>query len=393
MSKKLIIIGSLVISGILVSTLGFENSYAVAQYAKTGISLPNQQDVVKKAHLNKLKAISTQSKTPQKDVDNYLKGLNKDELLLAVAEVSDETKDPENISDLQIFASATKEKLLGNLTNADFESIFTNPNYSNNFKRYAMDIKSTENYQKGTKNDEEYNRLLRNIYQDKTQRNDLRVVSLLQTDNYNASDVPILEELISSQDSSAVLKANAIRILKRIDKEKGNKHVLDILNNVNMYSETEVAVSLDTLGNYTKQVENITGSEDEIDLINDVLKQTNNPNVVQSAVFSLAHFKNAKSVETVLQNRAKINDDFAIRFYSDRNFLVVADMLNSSDSLVLNTALTSVEIAPFKSFLPKITELEASTTDQALKARLDNIISLINSSNIDRNTKWDVDYK
>ncbi|SPF36143.1 conserved exported hypothetical protein [Candidatus Desulfosporosinus infrequens] len=393
MSKKLAIIGSLVISGVLVSSFVFQNSYAFALDAKTGVSLPNQQDIVGRAHLNRLETILTQSKTPQKDVDNYLKGLNKDELLLAIAEVSDEIKDPENISDLQIFASATEEKLLGNLTNANFESIFTNPNYSNPFKEYAMDIKSTENYHNGSKNNTEYNQLLRNIFQDKTQPDNLRLVSLLQTDDYNAADVPTIEALISSQDSPALLKANAVRILKSIDKEKGMKHVLDILKNANLHSEPEVIVSLDTLGNYTKQVENITDSEDEIDLVNDVLNQTNNPHVVKAAVFSLAQFKNAKSIATVLQNRSKINDDYAIRFYIDRNFLVVADMLNSSDSSVLNTALTSVEIAPFKSFLPKITELEASTIDQALKARLDKIINLIDSSNIDRNIKWDAEYK
>lgn len=90
MSKKLIIIGSLVISGVLVSTLLFQNSYAVAQDAKTRVSLPKQQDVVKSVHLNELKTILTQSKTPHKDADNYIKGLNKDELLLTIAEVSDE---------------------------------------------------------------------------------------------------------------------------------------------------------------------------------------------------------------------------------------------------------------------------------------------------------------
>ncbi len=392
MSKKLLIIGSLVISGVLASTFIFQNSYAVAQNANTRVSLPKQQDVLKKDHSNQLKTILAQSKTPKKDVDNYIKGLNKDELLLTIAEVSDEINDPD-ISDLQIFGPATKENLFGILTNADFESIFTNPNYSNTFKKYVMDIKSSENYQRGTKNDKEYNQLLRNIFQDKTIPDDLRVVSLIRTDNYNAADVPTIEALISSQDSPAFLKANAVRILKSIDKEKGNKHVLDILKNVDQHSEIEVTVSLDTLGNYTKQVENIINSEDEIDLVNDVIKQTNNPHLVKSAVFSLAQFKNAKSVSTVLQNRSKINDDYSIRFYIDRNFLVVADMLNSSDSSVLNTALTSVEIAPFKSFLPKITELEASATDRALKARLDNIISLINSSNIDRNIKWDTEYK
>lgn len=256
-----------------------------------------------------------------------------------------------------------------------------------------MDIKSSENYQRGTKNDKEYNQLLRNIFQDKTMPDDLRVGSLIRTDNYNTADVPTIEALISSQDSPVFLKANAVRILKSIDKEKGNKHVLDILKNVNKHSEIEVTVSLDTLGNYTKQVENIIDSEDDIDLVNNVIKQTNNHHLVKSAVFSLAHFKNAKSVSTVLQNRSKINDDYTIRFYIDRNFLVVADMLNSSDPAVLDTALTSVEIAPFKSFLPKIIELEASTTDQALNARLNNIISLINSSNIDRNIKWDAEYK
>ena len=393
MSKKLLIIGSLVLSGVLVLTFVFQNSYAFAQNANKGVSLPKQQDVIQKVHSNQLKTILTQSKTPQKDVDNYLKGLNKDELLLAIAEISDEIKNPQDISDLQIFGPATSEKLFGKLTNADYEAIFTNPNYSNTFKAYAMDIKSTEKFRNNTKNDKEYNQLLRNIFKDKTQQEDLRVVSLLGTDDFDAADIPTLESLINSQDSPALLKANAVRILKGIDKKKGNKYVLDILKNTNLHSESEVAVSLDTLGNYTKQAENITGSEDEIDLVNDVIKQTNDPEVVRSALFSLAHFKNAKSVATVLQNRSKINNDYTIRFYIDRNFLVVADMLNSSDLSVLNNGLTSVEIAPFKSFLPKITELETSTTDQVLKARLDNIISLINSSNIDRNIKWDSEYK
>lgn len=393
MSKKLLIIGSLVISGVLFSTLVFQNSYAVAQNANTRVSLPKQQDIIQRVHSNKLKTILTQSKMPQKDVGNYLKGLNNDELLLTIAEVSDEIKDPQDISDLQIFGPATSEKLFGKLTNADYEAIFTNPNYSNTFKRYAMDIKSSENFHNNTKNDKEYNRLLRNIFKDKTQKEDLRVVSLLRTDDFDTADIPTLESLINSQDSPVLLKADAVRILKGIDKEKGNKYVLDILKNTNLHSEPEVSVSLDTLGNYTKQVENITGSEDEIDLVNDVIKQTSDHEVVRSALFSLAHFKNAKSVATVLQNRSKINDDYAIRFYIDRNFLVVANMLNSSDPSVLNNGLTSVEIAPFKSFLPRITELETSTTDQALKTRLDNIISLINSSNIDRNIKWDSEYK
>lgn len=112
MSKKLLIIGSLVLSGVLASTFIFQNSYAIAQNANTRVSLPKQQDVLKKDHSNQLRTILTQSKTPKKDVDNYIKGLNKDELLLTIAEVSDEINDPD-ISDLQIFGPATKEKLFG----------------------------------------------------------------------------------------------------------------------------------------------------------------------------------------------------------------------------------------------------------------------------------------
>ena len=313
---------------------------------------------------------------------------------MSIAEVSDDLKNSNDISALEMFGPATKEKLVGNLTDSDYESIFTNSDYTNAFKLFVMDIKSSEKSQKGTKNNKAFNELLRNMFQDETQPESLRLVSLINTDDYTSEDLPALELLIDSKNSSDLIKANSLRILKRIDKNKGNIYVQKILENNNQYSEIEVTSALDTLGDYTtKQATIMTGTQDEIDLINKAIKQTINTHVIQSTIFALAHFKNEKSVTTVLENRAKVNDDYAIRFYIDRNYLVVENMLNSNENSIVSTALTCVEIAPFKNFLPKITELEASATNNEVKSRLENLTSLIKSSKIERNVKWDNEYK
>lgn len=400
MSKKIYFIGSLVLSSFLVvSTLLFptvKNSYAslTTQVSpKSSVSLPKYEDINNKVHANKIKDIVSKSKNLQIDVKNYIDTLNKDDLLLSIAEVCDDLGNSSNTNVLTIFGPATSQKLIGNMTNADYELIFMNPDYPVSFKFYAADIKSSENFHKNTKNDKAYNKLLRNMFQDETQNESLRLVSLINTDDYTVEDIPALELLTHSKKSSDIMKANAVRILKRIDKNKGNIHVQQILKNLDQYSESEVTVALDTLGDYTNQTAMITGTEDEIDLINTVIKQTTNTHIIQSTVFALANFKNKKSVTTVLENRSKINDDYAIRFYVDRNYLVVENMLDSNDNSAVSSALTCVEITPFKSFLPKIIELEASATNNEVKSRLGNLIHLINSSEIDRNVKWDGQYK
>lgn len=397
MSKKIYIIGSVILSSFLVvSTLVFStvnNSYASLTTQK--VSLPQSAEIIKKVHSNKIKDITSKSSNPKKDVNDYINTLNKDDLLSAIAEVSDDLKYSSDNDALGIFGPATSQKLVGNLTDLDYELIFTNADYNNLFKLFVTDIKNSENNQKGTKNDKAYNKLLRNMFQDDSQNESLRLVSLINTDDYTVDDIPTIELLTDSKNSSDLIKANAVRILKTIDKNKGNIHVQKILKNHNQYSEPEVTVALDTLGDFSKQTNPIIpgGTEDEIDIINNVIKQSTNTHIIQSTIFALAHFKNEKSVVTVLENRSKINDDYAIRFYVDRNYLVVENMLDSNDNSVVSSALTCVEIAPFKSFLPKITELAASAINNEVKIRLENLINLINSSKIDRNVKWDSQYK
>jgi len=400
MSKKIYIIGSLVLSSfLLVSVLVFptvKNSYAsltTQASLQSSVSLPKSAEIKNKTHANKIKDIVLKSKNPQKDVNDYINTLNKNDLLLSIAEVSDDLKSSKDTSALTIFGPAASQKLVGNLTDLDYQSIFTNADYAVNFKFFATDIKSSENFSKNTKNDTAYNKLLRNMFKDETQNESLRLVSLINTDDYTAEDIPTLELLTESKNSSDVIKSNAVRILKTIDKNKGNAHVQKILKNLNQYSESEETVALDTLGDFTKQTAMITETEDEIDLINNVIKQTTNKHVIQSTVFALAHFKNEKSVATVLENRSKVNDDYAIRFYVDRNYLVVENMLNSNDNSVVSNALTCVEIAQFKDFLPKIIAMNTAATSNEMKSRLGNLVNLLNSSKIVRNVKWDSEYK
>jgi hypothetical protein len=404
MLKKSYIIGSLVLTGLLAGLI-IEGvvKYASHPTVKTtdaslttqkvllqsSVPLPKSVDINNKIHSNKIKDIASKSKNPQKDVNDYLNTLNMSDLLLSIAEVSDDIKDSGNISELAMFAPSAYQKLMGNLTNADCELIYTNPDYSVPFKLFIADMKSTEKYQKKIQNDKGYNKLLRDILQDETQKEPLRFTSLMNIDDYVAGDIPSLEKLTDSKNSSDIMKANALRILKRVDKDKGNIHVVKILQNVNQYSEPEVTVSLDTLGNLTDQTAIINGNEDEIDLINNAIKQTTNKHIIQSAVFALAHFKNEKSVATLLENRSKVNDDSVIRFYVDSNYAVVENMLSSKDDSVVNNALTCVEITPFKNFIPKITELKASATNNETKSRLGNLISLIKSSKLERNVKFD----
>lgn len=401
MSKKIYIIGSVILSSFLVASIlvfpTVKNSFASLTTQKaslqSAISLPNSAEIIKKVHSNKIKDIISKSINPQKDVNDYINSLNKDDLLLSIAEASDDLKNSGNISELGMFASASSQKLMGILTNGDCETIYTNPDYSYVFKLFIEDTKDTERYTKGIKNDKEYNKLLRNMFQDETQVASLRLVSLMDTDDYTIDDLPALETLINSKNSSDDIKANAIRISKRIDKNIGNIYVQKILKNIDQYSEAEVSVALDTLGDFTNQTAIIDGNEDEIDLINNVIKQTKNTRLIQMSTYALTHFKNEKSVATVVENRSKINDDYLIDFYVDNNYLVVENMLNSKDNSVVSTALACVEISPYKNFLPKILELESSAPNNEVKTRLGKIIGLINSRTIERNVKFDGQYK
>ena len=82
MSKKIHVIGSLVLTSLLVvSAFVFptvKNSYAhTTQTAslQSAVSIPKHTEIIKKVHSNKLKDIISKSINPQKHVNDYLNTL------------------------------------------------------------------------------------------------------------------------------------------------------------------------------------------------------------------------------------------------------------------------------------------------------------------------------
>ena len=79
-----------VLAGILFTTVN--NGYA----GSTNI-VPSKVEISKKEHVNQIKRIASESKDSQVEVNNYLKGLNKKDLLTAIAEVADEIRDNKDV--------------------------------------------------------------------------------------------------------------------------------------------------------------------------------------------------------------------------------------------------------------------------------------------------------
>ena len=228
---------------------------------------------------------------------------------------------------------------------------------------------------------------------DEKNSEELRLTSLAQVDNFTDSDLPLLKKLMDSSNSSEKIKGFAYRTIKNLDTTGGTVIAEKILKNADQYSSTLVLSVMDTLGDFSANLKKVNQNEDEIDLIVDALNNTKNQEIVRGSVFSLGRFKNAKSVAKVMNNRRKINDDSLVRYFIDMNYLVVEKMLKSNDHVQIETALTCVEVTPFLNFTPALNELEGSTIDPETKRRIKDILSRVNDAQIERNEKWDGQYK
>ena len=316
--------------------------------------VPSTAEIAKKEHVNKLKEIASLSKDTQIEANNYLQGLNKKELLTAIAEVATETQD---YSQMSLFSGAARQTLIGKLSDSELISLLENPDLNDIFKTYMISIKQAENYANKSKNSNQVNRVLREISMDEKNSEELRFTSLAQVDTYTEGDLPELKKLMDSSNSSERTKGFAYKTINKLDPAEGSVLAEKILKNADRYSSTLVIAVMNTLGDFSANLNKINQNEDEIDLITYALNTTKNQDIVRGAVFSLGRFKNETSVAAVINYRSKINDEDLVRYYLDMNYLVVEKMLKSNDRAQIETALTCVEIAPFLNFTPALNGL------------------------------------
>lgn len=335
---------------LLISLFAFNAVFAVSN-SDYDSKLPGLE-IKEKRHYNDL--------VRMKKIDEikvYLESLDEKELLTTIAECSEELDRAGAYYEMQIFTDAVEKKLSSYLSEEDYISIIRNPSYNDSFKVFMIDTHAYLNSKEDKRNSDEFNGTLIDILNDDRQSAKLRAYALDNIDDYN----------------------NLNNVTRKI------------VNNFDDYSELEVNAAMKLLLRVSPDTVDTSGDKDlRIEDVEKVIRKSKDDVIKLGAVIALADAKNNKSVKTVVENKGLINDDGVIRYFIDKNYQAVNSMLNAeNDAETIKIAFACIEIAPFRSFMPALEELNDSGKLKELSTEIEALISKIEQSSLDRHEKWD----
>ncbi|ACV63665.1 hypothetical protein Dtox_2904 [Desulfofarcimen acetoxidans DSM 771] len=371
---------------VLAFSLYLSNNGTWALATENESILPQVEKIKVKEHYNDLLKIK------QKDeCDKYLNELNEKDLLLAIAETAEELDKQGAYSEISMFAEFVDKKLIDKLTENDYISIIESSEYSNLFKVFMIDTYTYSKKRVNAKNSEIFNDKLKKIIKDNNYDSSLRFYALKHVDNFNENDVNTLKEIINSEKEIDYLKTAALKVLKKINEKEAYDILKKIIKNPELYSVEEVNVGMKLMARISENtIQLINDKDTRVNDIENIIQTTKTPSIISGAVYALCEFRNEKSVQTIINNRAIINDDSLIRYYIDKNYLIVEKMLDkTNDTIIIMDALACVDIAPFKNFTPKLEELINEHENEDIKEKAGLLIDKINNNSYEHNLKWD----
>ncbi|SHK31339.1 hypothetical protein [Paramaledivibacter caminithermalis] len=384
MKKKIIgaILGVLLITTSTIESITvFSQEQFIEESQQVNMELvPTLECIDKKTHFNQLMKL----KNNKDDMDEYLQNLNTKDLLLTIAETAEELEKLNSTSDLSIFNSYT-DKFINKLSIDDYTYILNNKEYPLSFKCFMMDfVNYHKEKDKSMKtNIKKYNKNLRKLLKSKDNDSKLQVRSLILIDDYDKNDITMLENILSSDDYTDRVKGYALKALTKIDKDISYKKIKHIIDNSNKYSKFELRIALDLLD----EIKN--DSQESIDNINEVLKNTKDKETLDDIIWALGKIKHPNSVKTIIENKELFREQL-LKLYVNMNYLAIDKMLNiDNDPSTINIALECVEISPFKEFAEKLEILSSKSENKSIKEKANELQKKIDGYNKQRNKHWD----
>lgn len=337
--------------------------------------LPKKENIIEKNYYNELVKI--------KDVEElnyYLDALNEQELLLTIAQTSEEFEKRGAYSELSIFANSFDKKLLHKLTEEDYITILQNEDYSTTFKIFMTDAYCYSTQKNKKQMGIKFNNMLKNIIKNNKEDAGLRFYAL-KSATFSHSDVDFLTHILNTKYEDVYIKTSAMIELKRLKGKEMNSYLRNIIDNARSYSAEEIVTAMNLIVD--------SANKDDINKIGKVLQDTNDIYIRDGAVFTLGDIRDADTVKVIIDNRNKINDDSLIAYFVDKNFITVCKMLKSNDNQYIKYALECVDIAPYVQFMPILEDLINNNEDTDIIITAKSLIEKAIEKSYQHNIKWD----
>ncbi len=387
---KKLFLSALCVAMLLVSIGGIMVNAGTDAQNLTGNSniLPKLEKIKQKEHYKKLLQFKK-----EEEFNTYIDNLTTNQLLTAIAEVSEETDD---YTALVPFATHSK-KIVKDLSVNDAISMLNNKDYSNNFKYYLLDVINT--YKKYAKQDmkafasdeKKYDTQLRELIKDKKVDTSLQIKALYCIESYEKSDAPMLLSILDSKDYSDDLKGHVLSKLEKLDKKSTFTQAETIVKSPLAHSKSLLFRALEVMDDIDDD------SDQVVESVNNVLHAFDkagqlDADTANSIMWSFGKIKNAKSVRSLMDNRDVIGDEL-VAIFVNMNFTAINKMLNANESKEnLEAALECVSIRPMKEFESSLKDLIENCNDENYKEKAISALNKVQESDLKRNPKWD-DYK
>jgi hypothetical protein len=199
-----------------------------------------------------------------------------------------------------------------------------------------------------------------------------------------------LKQLIADDDG--LLAFHSMKVLNKLDIKIANQLAENILSNISNASKDELAAALKSLAAYLKNVKSIDKNfaylEDQfIQLSLDLIKNSNDRYLQDSAFFALSELGSKKAMKSILESEF-IDHELKV-FAVDQNFMNLKHLLNNQPTIEdIELVIQAMGLLPITDLSEQLKNIASQVTDENLKQKIDETIKNIEQNGIKGNEKW-----
>lgn len=363
---------------------------------------PSLASVQKFNHVDKLLSFENQnslqrSASTQVDADatlrqqvTYLKSLNSNDLIETLGELS--LYDEKNFERYaEVILPELKQKWDGTVPN-EITDIFADSSYSPKFRAFALDTLVSSGQQLAPDNVQQ----IKDVIQDKSENTDLRVFALknMQADSMVQARTAMASKeqsfnllaILQDENEPAEVRAASVTAMRKLN-DPNFQTALDMLATTKGSEDDLLLRTLFTSAAHAGILENYG------ELVQEVLDESNDQELFESAVYAIGVQGGEDAVLTVMNSVGKFSGtgEDIIRFALLSNTNDILSLLDSDDEQDVVIAIQAAEMIYFGEAYDKIKAIHATSNNpeviQAAEQALKNIDpnELIDPNN---NRKW-----
>jgi len=214
--------------------------------------------------------------------------------------------------------------------------------------------------------------------------------SIVTTAHFSPDDVGILIKLAKSD--NGLLAFHSIKVLNSLDKNAANQLAEEILSNLNQSSKIELEAALKSKAIFLKTAkekdQNYENLEKQFIQLNlDILKNSNDPELKDTAVFALSDLGSKNALKTILKSEF-IDRELKV-FAVDQNFMTLKRILeNHPTREELNLVIQAMDILPITDLAEPLKHIAGKVKELDFKKKIEETIANIEKNGIKGNEKW-----